>query len=85
MAFFLLLSAVYADRVPTALQQAGRSDLMLIKNVSTTTQNRHESQGQDSVGNKGTVDFMGWMCVSFPKTYVGILTVNIMVLGDEGI
>lgn len=69
----------------TALQQAGRSDLMLTKNVSTTTQNRHESQGQDSAGNKGTVDIMGWICVSFPKTYVGILTVNIMVLGDEGI
>ena len=45
---------------------------MLVKNMSTTTQNRHESQGQDSVGNKGTVDIMDWICVSFPNTYVGI-------------
>lgn len=42
-------------------------------------------RAQDSVGNKGTVDIMDWICVSFPNTYVGILTVNIMVLGDEGI
>lgn len=74
---FVILSAL---SMSTALQQAGRSDLM-----SITTQNRHESQGQDSAGNKGTVDIMGWICVSFPNTYVGILTVNIMVLGDEGV